>query len=73
MRVSGTMADELLDCKRKLEELAIENAELRAASEAFGNLAERLNQELQQERRSGGERRVTLRPTPERRRTSSRS
>ena len=61
------MADELLNCKRRLAELESENADLRAASHAFGELAERLNQELQAERRSGFERRVTLRPTADRR------
>lgn len=61
------MADELHKCKRRLEELEVENAELRAASHAFGDLAERLNQELQRERRTGIERRVALRPTPDRR------
>jgi hypothetical protein len=63
------MADELLDCKRRVAELEIENDELRAASESFGDLAERLNEELEHERRSGFERRVALRPTADRRRS----
>ena len=62
------MADELLDCKRRLAELEVENDELRASAESFGDLAERLNQELEHERRSGSERRVALRPTADRRR-----
>ena len=35
--------------------------------EAFGDLAERLNRELQLERRVGGERRILVRPSPDRR------
>lgn len=62
------MSHELLECKRRLAELERENAELRASSEAFGNLAERLNLELQIERRSGNERRLALRPSSDRRR-----
>ena len=64
------MADELLDCKRRLAELEIENDELRASAQTFGDLAERLNQELEHERRSGFERRVALRPTADRRRST---
>ena len=65
------MGDDLHECQRRLEELEVENAELRAASHAFGALAERLNQELEYERRVGLERRVALRPTPDRRRGSA--
>jgi hypothetical protein len=61
------MSHELLKCKRRLAELELENAELRASSEAFGDLAERLNRELQLERRVGGERRIVVRPSPDRR------
>jgi hypothetical protein len=65
------MSNELLDCKRRLAELEQENAELRASSEAFGNLAERLNRELQLERRSGAERRLAARPGSDRRTPSA--
>ena len=68
MRMSvRVMSDELSKCKRRLAELEDENAELRASSQAFGDLAERLNQALQLERRSGTERRVSVRPSPDRR------
>ena len=61
------MKDELRECHERVAELEQENAELRQASEAFGDLAERLNEELQIERRSGSDRRVHLRPTVDRR------
>jgi hypothetical protein len=66
------MSDELLECKRRLAELEDENAHLREASQTFGDLAERLNRELEFERRICGERRVTTRPTRDRRSGESR-
>lgn len=61
------MSDELDKCRQELAEIKAENATLRKAAEAFGALAERLNQALQEERRSGVDRRVALRPTADRR------
>ena len=61
------MSNELLKCRRRLAELEEENAELRASSKSFGDLAERLNRELEFERRVSGERRVSTRPTRDRR------
>ncbi len=53
-----------METVQRLEE---ENNQLRQAAGAFGQLAERLNQTLQDERRLGSERRQTARPTAERR------
>lgn len=66
------MVDELGKCREKVAELMEENATLREANEDFGSLAERLNQALQEERRAGRERRVSIRPTADRRQRSRR-
>ena len=72
MRMSvRVMSNELSECKRRLAELEEENAELRAASQAFGDLAERLNQELKSERPGGTERRALVRPSRDRRAPTS--
>ena len=63
------MTDELNECKERLAELEEENADLRKSSRAFGDLAERLNDELNDERRSGSDRRIEVRPAPDRRRS----
>jgi predicted RNase H-like nuclease (RuvC/YqgF family) len=58
----------LQDCEEKLKQLEEENRHLRDASDAFGQLAERLNITLQEERRrTGNERRQWPRPEPDRR------
>lgn len=63
---------ELKDCEEKLKHLEEENQHLRAASHAFGQLAERLNITLQEERRHGGkERRQWPRSTADRRQRTS--
>ena len=61
------MSDELSKCREKITELMEENAILREANEHFGSLAERLNEALREERRTGGERRASLRPKADRR------
>jgi len=57
----------LQECEDKVKELEEENQHLRESSHAFGQLAERLNQTLQQERRVGAERRQSQRPSGDRR------
>jgi hypothetical protein len=58
----------LQECEDKLKELEEENQHLREASHAFGQLAERLNVTLQEERRTAGsDRRQRPRPPGERR------
>jgi hypothetical protein len=57
----------LQECEDKVKELEEENEHLRESSHAFGQLAERLNQTLQQERRAGVERRQLPRPNGDRR------
>jgi predicted RNase H-like nuclease (RuvC/YqgF family) len=57
----------LQDCEEKVKELEEENQHLRDSSHAFGQLAERLNKTLQQERRTGTERRQSQRPNADRR------
>lgn len=57
----------LQDCEEKVKILEEENQDLRESSHAFGLLAERLNNELQQDRRVGSERRQTGRPNVDRR------
>lgn len=54
--------------KHNLEE---ENDQLRKAAGTFGQLAERLNQSLQDERRIGAERRQNSRPAAAERRAPS--
>jgi hypothetical protein len=53
-------------CMETIHQLKEENELLRKSARAFGQLAERLNRTLQ-ERRAGAERRVTIRPAPDRR------
>jgi len=57
----------LQECEDKIKHLEEENEHLRESSHAFGQLAERLNRTLLQERRMGLERRQTARPNPDRR------
>ncbi|MEN3338815.1 MAG: hypothetical protein V7647_2491 [Acidobacteriota bacterium] len=45
-------------CHAMIQELLDENASLRQSGASFGRLAERLNSELQEERRNGRERRL---------------
>jgi hypothetical protein len=59
------------ECIKRIEELEEENAHLRRAAEDFGQLAERLNNELIEEKRRGGDRRRQQRETPERRKAAS--
>jgi hypothetical protein len=55
------------DCQKRLLELEEENRHLRAAAAHFGELAERLNHELAQERRTGSDRRRIDRTSDDRR------
>lgn len=64
------MADELESYRLRIAELQEENAALREAARTFGDLAERLNQELKDERRRNNERRAHPRNTPDRRQLS---
>jgi hypothetical protein len=64
------MADELDSYRQKIAELQEENTALRDAARTFGDLAERLNQELRGERRRNKERRSHPRSTPDRRHLS---
>jgi hypothetical protein len=48
------------DCHAMIHRLLEENAALRRSGASFGSLAERLNTELQEERRRGRERRMVL-------------
>jgi hypothetical protein len=59
--------DPLAKCIETVHRLEEENTELRKAAGAFGQLAERLNQTLQEERRQRGERRQETRPSDDRR------
>lgn len=43
---------QLQDCEERVKDLEEENEDLRESSHAFGQLAERLNTSLQQERRN---------------------
>lgn len=65
-----TMADEMEKYRLKIAELQEENMALREAARTFGDLAERLNQELKEERRRNKERRSQTRNTPDRRQLS---
>jgi hypothetical protein len=49
------------ECHEVIQHLLVENAALRQSGASFGRLAERLNSELQEERRKGRERRVVRR------------
>lgn len=57
----------LQECEDKVRQLEEENQHLRESSHAFGQLAERLNHTLLQERRAGIERRQSPRPNADRR------
>jgi len=59
--------DSLQACIETVQRLEEENKHLRTAAGAFGQLAERLNQTLQEERRTGAERRSPQRTNNERR------
>lgn len=61
------MADYDDDYRRRISELEAENEELRRSAQDFGELAERLNMELRNERRRGQERRARSRPASDRR------
>jgi hypothetical protein len=47
----ATNDDELRGCHEEIQRLTAENQELREAAKCFGDLAERLNRQLQVERR----------------------
>jgi len=60
----------LQECEEKLKQVEEENQHLREASRAFGQLAERLNMSLQEERRmAGSDRRQRPRSNGERRKS----
>jgi hypothetical protein len=67
METHNRLDHELQECEDKVKELEEENQHLRESAYAFGQLAERLNQTLQQERRTGIERRQSARPHGDRR------
>ncbi len=59
---------EALDaCMETVHRLEEENEQLRKSAGAFGQLAERLNRTLEEERRTGAERRLNIRSLPDRR------
>jgi hypothetical protein len=60
-------SDQLAACMETVQRLEEENDQLRKAAGAFGQLAERLNRTLQEERRTGAERRLASRITQDRR------
>jgi hypothetical protein len=62
METDNPLSNALQECEEKVKELEEENEHLRESSHAFGQLAERLNKTLQQERRAGVERRQSARP-----------
>ncbi len=62
--------DSLAACMETVQRLEEENDQLRKAAGAFGQLAERLNHTLQEERRQGSERRHGSRITDDRRASS---
>lgn len=64
------MTDELDSYRAKIAELQEENAALKEAARTFGDLAERLNHELREERRLNKERRSRKRGTADRRHLS---
>jgi hypothetical protein len=55
------------ECHEMIQRLLDENDALRHSGASFGRLAERLNSELQEERRKGRERRTIRRPGDDRR------
>ena len=70
MEIHKNSPKTLQECEEKVKELEEENQHLREASSAFGQLAERLNNTLQAERRiAGSDRRQRPRPYGERRKS----
>jgi hypothetical protein len=67
---NGDQRDPLEDCMETVHHLKEENEALRKSAGAFGQLAERLNRTLQEERRTEAERRVGIRPASDRREPS---
>jgi len=68
MEPDNTPEKALHECEDKVKHLEEENQHLREASHTFGQLAERLNVTLQEERRTpGSDRRERSRPYGERR------
>jgi hypothetical protein len=67
METDKRLEHALHECEDKLKDLEEENQHLRESSHAFGQLAERLNRTLEQERRMGLERRQSPRPNADRR------
>jgi predicted RNase H-like nuclease (RuvC/YqgF family) len=61
METDNPLSNALQECEEKVKQLEDENEHLRESSHAFGQLAERLNKTLQQERRAGIERRQSAR------------
>jgi hypothetical protein len=59
--------DPLEVCQETVHRLEEENEQLRQSAWAFGQLAERLNRSLREERRVGAERRANIRPARDRR------
>lgn len=70
METDNPLSNALQECEEKVKELEEENDHLRESSHAFGQLAERLNNTLQQERRAGVERRQSPRSSHGERRHS---
>ena len=70
METDNPLSNALHECEEKVKQLEEENDHLRESSHAFGQLAERLNKTLQQERRAGVERRQSPRPSQGDRRLS---
>ena len=62
---------QLKSCIETVQRLEEENEQLRRASGVFGQLAERLNQALKEERRNLAERRQSSRPSQDRRSPSA--
>jgi dsDNA-specific endonuclease/ATPase MutS2 len=67
METDKPLEHALQECEDKVRQLEEENQHLRDSSHAFGQLAERLNRTLEQERRLGVERRESPRPGDDRR------
>ena len=66
------MDDELARCEAEVRELKEENQHLRQAADAFGALADRLNNSLREERRKGEpDRRNAARSQPDRRQSTA--
>jgi predicted RNase H-like nuclease (RuvC/YqgF family) len=68
METDNTPDKALQECEEKLKQLEEENQHLRESSDAFGQLAERLNVTLQEERRNAeSDRRQKARQSGDRR------